>query len=70
VVEAAGAALSDVVSLRIHVVDYRPERAEAVAGPFQDFFSPGWAPATTWIGVAALADPRFLIEVEATAVFD
>ena len=65
-VAVIGAALSDVVSLRIHVVDYRPERAEAVAGPFQDFFSP----ATTWIGVAALADPRFLLEVEATAVFD
>jgi len=39
VVEAAGAALSDVASLRIQAVDYRP-------------------------------DPRFLIEVEATAVFD
>jgi len=27
-------------------------------------------PATTWIGVASLADPGFLIEVEATAVID
>lgn len=27
-------------------------------------------PASTWIGVAALADPGFLIEVEATAVLD
>ena len=26
--------------------------------------------ASTWIGVASLADPGFLIEVEATAVLD
>ncbi len=27
-------------------------------------------PASTWIGVSALADPEFLIEIEATAVLD
>jgi enamine deaminase RidA (YjgF/YER057c/UK114 family) len=70
VVEAAGATLSDVASLRLYVVDYGPERAEAVGGPFREFFSPDAAPATTWIGVAALADPGFLIEIEATAVFE
>ena len=70
VVEASGATLSDVVSLRIYVVDYKPENAEAVGNAFRDFFSSDAAPATTWVGVAALADPGFLIEVEATAVFD
>jgi enamine deaminase RidA (YjgF/YER057c/UK114 family) len=70
IVEAAGGTLADVVFLRIYVVDYRPEKAAAVGSAFRDFFSGEAKPASTWVGVAALADPGFLIEVEATAVFD
>jgi len=70
VVEAGGGALSDVVSLRIYVVDYEPAKGAAVGGAFREAFSGGPGPATTWVGVAALADPGFLIEVEATAVLD
>jgi 2-iminobutanoate/2-iminopropanoate deaminase len=70
VLEAAGGALSDVVSLRIYVVDYRPEKAEAVGSALKHFFSGEAKPASTWVGVSALADPGFLIEVEATAVLD
>jgi enamine deaminase RidA (YjgF/YER057c/UK114 family) len=70
VVEAAGGTLADVVSVRIYVVDYRPEKAAPVGRAFRDFFSSEVKPASTWIGVTALADPGFLIEVEATAVFD
>lgn len=70
VVEAAGAKLADVVSLRIYIVDYRPENAAAIGTAFREFFPGETAPATTWVGVAALADPGFRIEMEATAVFD
>jgi enamine deaminase RidA (YjgF/YER057c/UK114 family) len=70
VVEAAGGTLADVVSLRIYLVDYRPEKAAAVANAFRRFFSGEAKPTSTWVGVAALADPGFLIEVEATAVLD
>ena len=70
VIEAAGGTLADVVSLRIYVVDYRPERAAAVGSVYRLFFSGEAKPASTWVGVAALADPAFLIEVEATAVLD
>jgi enamine deaminase RidA (YjgF/YER057c/UK114 family) len=70
VVEAAGGTLADVVSLRIYVVDYRPEKAAAVGRALRHFFSGEVRPASTWVGVAALADPGFLIEIEATAVFD
>jgi 2-iminobutanoate/2-iminopropanoate deaminase len=70
VLEAAGGTLSDVVSLRIYVVDYRPEKAEAVGTAFRHFFPGEARPASTWVGVSALADPGFLIEVEATAVLD
>jgi len=70
VVEAAGATIADVVAVRIYVVDYRPEKAASVARAFREFFATEVKPASTWIGVAALADPGFLIEVEATAVLD
>jgi enamine deaminase RidA (YjgF/YER057c/UK114 family) len=69
VVEAAGATIDDVVMVRIYVVDYRPEHAGAVGGAFREVFA-DVAPACSWIGVAALADPAFLIEVEAVAMFD
>jgi len=70
VVEAAGATMADVVSLRIYIVDYRPEKAASVGRAFRECFTGDIKPASTWVGVAALADPGFLIEVEATAVFD
>jgi enamine deaminase RidA (YjgF/YER057c/UK114 family) len=70
VVEAAGGTLADVVAVRIYVVDYRPEKAASVGGAFREFFSADVKPASTWIGVASLADPGFLIEIEATAVLD
>ena len=70
VVEAAGGTLTDVVAVRIYVVDYRPEKAASVGRAFREFFSADVKPVSTWVGVAALADPGFLIEVEATAVLD
>jgi len=69
-VEAAGGTLRDVVSLRIYIVNYRPENAEAVGTALKEFFPPESPPASTWIGVAALAVPDFLVEIEATAVLD
>lgn len=70
VVEAAGGTLADVVSVRIYVVDYRSEKAAAVGGVFRSFFSGEVKPASTWVGIAALADAAFLVEVEAIAVLD
>jgi enamine deaminase RidA (YjgF/YER057c/UK114 family) len=69
-VEAAGGTLADVVSVRIYVVDYKPEKAEAVGRALREAFAGPGKPAATWIGVASLADPGFLIEVEATAVLE
>ena len=70
VVEASGGTIRDVVSLRIYVVDYGPEKAEAVGKALRESFSGPAKPATTWIGVVSLADPGFLIEIEATAVLE
>jgi len=68
--EAAGGTLKDVVALRIYVVDYQAESGTAVGIALREFFSPENPPASTWIGVSALAVPEFLIEIEATAVLD
>ena len=67
---AADGTLKDIVSLRIYVVDYQAECGTAVGIALREFFSPENPPASTWIGVQALADPEFLIEIEATAVLD
>jgi 2-iminobutanoate/2-iminopropanoate deaminase len=67
--EAAGGTLKDIVALRIYVVDYQAECGTAVGIVLREFFSEN-PPPSTWIGVSALADPEFLIEIEATAVLD
>ena len=54
---AAGATPADVVIVRVFVVNYRQEHA-AVIGPALDkFFAGSPAPASTWLGVQALAAP-------------
>jgi|SRR5215469_2441765 len=68
--EAAGGTSKDIVALRIYVVDYQAESGTAVGTALREFFSSENPPASTWIGVSALADPEFLIEIEATAVLD
>ena len=70
VVEAAGGTLDDVVSLRIYVVDYRPEHAAVVGSALRECFRGPTMPASTWLGVSSLAKPEFLIEVEAVAVLE
>ena len=67
-VEAVGGTLADVVALRIYIVNYRPEQADVIGGALREFFPKEERPASTWIGVSALAVPDFLIEIEATAV--
>lgn len=68
--EAVGGTLKDIVALRIYVVDYQAECGTAVGTALREVFSSENPPASTWIGVSALADPEFLIEIEATAVLD
>lgn len=70
VLRAAGGSLADVVALRLYIVDYGPEKGAVVASLLKSYFTAGVKPASTWLGVQALADPGFLIEVEATAVLD
>jgi enamine deaminase RidA (YjgF/YER057c/UK114 family) len=64
-VEAGGGTLEDVVKVNTYLSDIR-HRAEY--GPIRaEFFGPKM-PAHTLVAVAALAQPEFLIEIEAVAV--
>lgn len=69
-VEAAGGALADVVSLRIYIVNPQHGDTGPVGVALREFFPADRPPASTWIGVTALAVPDFLIEIEAIAVID
>ncbi len=68
-VEAAGGALSDIVSMRIYAVQPSRDDLAAVGGAVRDAFGKH-TPASTWIGVWSLAVPDFLIEIEAIAVLE
>ncbi len=65
--QAAGGGLQDVVSMRIYILVNELAHSAAIREALLDFF-PSDPPATTWIGVQALADPEFLIEIEPVAV--
>ena len=59
-----GVDVSEVISARAYVTDM--SRAREVARAFSDVFAPV-RPLFTLVGVAALIDPRMLVEIEATA---
>jgi enamine deaminase RidA (YjgF/YER057c/UK114 family) len=67
VLREAGAELSDVVRLNIYVTDV--DRFFEAYGPFAErLAAAGCRQASTLLGVARLAYPELLIEIEATAV--
>jgi 2-iminobutanoate/2-iminopropanoate deaminase len=65
-VEAAGGTINDIIKVNTYLTDlrYREELARVRA----EFFPEGRLPASTLIGVAGLADPDMLVEIEAIAV--
>jgi len=67
---AAGGTRADIVSLRIYIVGQHIHNALPVREALLGFFPEDRRPASTWIGVSALASPDFLIEIEAVAVLE
>jgi enamine deaminase RidA (YjgF/YER057c/UK114 family) len=65
--KGAGASLADVIKMNTYVVNYRPDDYRAIAEVRREFFARENPPASTLIGVAALAVEGLLIEIEAVA---
>ncbi|WP_345983724.1 RidA family protein [Streptomyces sp. DSS69] len=68
-VEAAGGTSDDIQMLRLYLRDLESgHEADLVASVLTDVFGTVDPPASTWVGVQALAQPEYLVEVEAMAV--
>ncbi|MCU0544471.1 MAG: RidA family protein [Oscillatoriaceae cyanobacterium Prado104] len=66
VLEAAGSSVENLLNLRIYVRGEFGEFMEAIAPILAQFLADS-RPALTGIGVASLASPETLVEIEATA---
>jgi enamine deaminase RidA (YjgF/YER057c/UK114 family) len=64
-VEAGGGTMANIVKVNTYLTDIR-HRADY--GPIREEFFGKKMPASTLVAVAALAQPEFLIEIEAVAV--
>lgn len=63
----AGARPEEVVRTRVFVTDMSPETQAAVGAAHRAVFA-SCPPASTMVGVMALAGPEFIVEIEAEAV--
>ncbi len=71
--EAAGGSFDDVAKVTLYVVDWSPDKLEALGegvGRAQERLGRDLTKPVTLIPVVALAEPDLLIEVDATAVLD
>ena len=66
--ESVAATMADIVRLNIYVVNYQPSDANAIGEIIRQYFTMGQLPVMSLIGVQALAEERFLVEVDAEAV--
>lgn len=67
VLKEVGASPADIVRLRTYVVDHNPDKLGVILPAIMEFYGDTPPAPNTLIGVAALALPQFLIEIEATA---
>lgn len=65
---AAGASPKDVVKINMFVVNLKTDDLPAIRGVRDAFFANLEPPASTLVGVTALAGPDWLLEIEAIAV--
>jgi enamine deaminase RidA (YjgF/YER057c/UK114 family) len=68
VVEACGGTMADIVKITVFTTDLA-HRA-AIGAARGSFFAAGELPASTFLVVSSLADPRYLVEIEAVAMIE
>ena len=68
ILKSQGASFKDVVKLNTYST--RPEKIGITRKVRTEFIDGDNPPASTFIGVTALADPAFLVEIEAVAVME
>ena len=66
--EAAGATPADIVKLNTYIVNYKPADYPGFAAARNELAAGGNPPASTMVGVSALALDGLLIEMEAIAI--
>jgi 2-iminobutanoate/2-iminopropanoate deaminase len=66
--KAAGTDFHSVARLTYYVVNYQPSNLQVIRSVRDRFVNLERPPASTLIGVAALALPKFLVEVDTIAV--
>ncbi|MBS7539702.1 RidA family protein [Ancylobacter lacus] len=68
-VTAAGGSADDIQMLRLYMPAFQPgTEADLVARVLTETFGTENPPSSTWLGVQALAQPDYLVEVDAVAV--
>lgn len=68
-VKAAGGTSDHIQMLRLYIPNFKSgSDADVIAKVLVDVFGSENPPASSWIGVQALAQPEYLIEVEAMAI--
>ncbi|MBP6621231.1 MAG: RidA family protein [Alcaligenes sp.] len=67
VLKEAGASAHDVVRLRTYLVGHTPEELGPICALINEFYEGAEPAANTLLGVANLALPDMLVEIEATA---
>ncbi|MCK0206865.1 RidA family protein [Starkeya koreensis] len=68
-VEAAGGNADDIQMLRLYMPGFEPgTEADLVGRVLVETFGRENPPSSTWLGVQALAQPEYLVEVDAVAV--
>lgn len=70
ILKDAGASMKDVIKMNTYIVDYGPESLEVFRGVRKELLGDTDMPASTLVGVEALALVEWLIEIEAVAVVE
>lgn len=70
VLEAAGGSMDDIVKMTLYIKDYSLDIRSQIVEPLWSYLNSEKPPATTLIGVATLAHPDLLIELDVIAAID